>query len=344
MENEWNQENSQNEITSQNINSEFYKKQEKKRKNSELKKENNRLARLLLLYYLIMIGVMISLFAVFGFGVAFSGKGDIDKTFDYLENSGWPYLLSCILGILLVKTNYKKYYGIKSIRHENKKITPKIFLAALAFSVATQLIFLFVGNIIENLLNIVHLSAVDSTEQATMVSTTVTMFLYVSIVGPIVEELLFRGLVLRVFEPRGKLFAMIASALLFAVFHGNLVQGIFAFSIGLVFAYVALEYSIKWSMVLHIFNNLILGDVMGILVKYITSSIVNIVYLLFLIICTVAAIIIAICKRRELNNSLRGEQEEIKMEHPYRNLFSSSWVIIYIIILTVVAVGSLQML
>ena len=344
MENKWNQEYSHNETEAHNINDEFYKKQETKRKNRELKKENNKLARLLLLYNLIMIGVMIGLFAVLGFGLALSGKGDIDKTFDYLENSGWSYLLSCVLGVLIVRTNYKKFYGIKSIRHENKKITPKIFLAALSFSVATQLIFIFVGNIIENLLNVVQLSAVGSTKQATMVSTTITMFLYVSIIGPIVEELFFRGLVLRVFEARGKIFAVIASSLLFAVFHGNLVQGIFAFSIGLVFAYVTLEYSIKWSIVLHIFNNLILSDVIGILEKYIDSSIVNIVYLLFLIVCTVAAIIIAICRRREIYYNLREEQEDTKIGHPYRNLFSSSWVIIYIIILIVVAIGSLQTL
>ena len=339
MENEWNQQNQQN------VNDEFYKKQEIKNKNKKLKKENNQIARMLLLYGIIMIATMIVLFAVFGFGIILSGKGDIDKTFDYLENSGWSYLLSCVFGIILVKTYYKKFYGIKSITHENKKITPKIFLYALTFSVSTQFIFIIVGGLLESLLNIFHFSAIESTEQASAVSITLSMFLYASVLGPIVEELIFRGFVLRVLEPRGKKFAIIVSAFLFAVFHGNLIQGIFAFAIGIVFAYVAIEYSIKWSTALHIFNNMILGDLAGFLKRYVNPSIVNVVVLLFLIVCTIAAIIIGICKRKEIKNNLQEEIQENRIEHPYRNFFSSSWVILYILILGVgVALGSLQML
>lgn len=336
MENEWNK---------SNVNDEFYKKQEIKNKNKKLKKENNQIVRMLLLYGIIMIVTMLALFAVFGFGIALSGKGDIDKTFDYLENSGWSYLLSCVMGIMLVKSYYKKFYGIKSIAYENKKITPKIFVSALAFSVSTQFIFIIVGSLIENLLNVFHLSAMESTEQATTVSITLSMFLYVSVLGPMVEELIFRGIVLRVFEPRGKKFAIFASAFLFAVFHGNLVQGIFAFSIGIVFAYVAIEYSIKWSIALHIFNNLILSDVAGFLRKYVNPSIINAIVSLFLIVCTIAAIIIGICKRKEIKNNLQEENTEDKVEHPYMNFFSSIWVILYILILGVgVALGSLQTL
>ena len=49
------------------------------------------------------------------------------------------------------------------------------------------------------------------------------------------------------------------SALLFGVFHGNLVQIPFAFLVGLVLGYVAAEYSLGWCILLHWINNCVLG-------------------------------------------------------------------------------------
>ena len=79
--------------------------------------------------------------------------------------------------------------------------------------------------------------------------------LYVAVVAPVVEELLFRGAVLRSFQPFGKRFAIVFSALLFGLFHGNLIQIPFAFLTGLVLGYTAVEYSIVWAMLLHFINN-----------------------------------------------------------------------------------------
>ena len=57
--------------------------------------------------------------------------------------------------------------------------------------------------------------------------------------GPAVEELIMRGLLYQrlraMMRPAA---AMIWSALVFGVFHGNLVQGVYAFLIGLFFAWL----------------------------------------------------------------------------------------------------------
>lgn len=63
--------------------------------------------------------------------------------------------------------------------------------------------------------------------------------LSVVILGPVVEELCFRGLVYRRMRERASVkFSMFFSALIFAVFHGNIVQGVYAFMLGLLMAYV----------------------------------------------------------------------------------------------------------
>ncbi|MBT1160648.1 MULTISPECIES: CPBP family intramembrane glutamic endopeptidase [Bifidobacterium] len=92
---------------------------------------------------------------------------------------------------------------------------------------------------------------------------TISMWLYIGLIGPIVEETVFRGVLMRELQPLGRNFAIVTSSLMFALFHDDVVQGTFAFFCGLVFAFVAMEYSLIWSIALHIFNNAILGGVLS---------------------------------------------------------------------------------
>jgi hypothetical protein len=98
-------------------------------------------------------------------------------------------------------------------------------------------------------------TAMTQLTAASSTSTTLSMFLYTSIAAPICEELIYRGFVLRSFQGYGKVFSIILSALLFGVMHANLFQMLFAFLVGLVLGYVATEYSIFWSMVLHLLKH-----------------------------------------------------------------------------------------
>lgn len=95
---------------------------------------------------------------------------------------------------------------------------------------------------------------------AATVSADVGMFLYAFALAPIVEEFVFRCIFLRSFLRFGKIFAIVMSSLFFGLLHTNPIQSPFAFTAGLIFGYVAVEYSIFWSLGLHIFNNLVLGS------------------------------------------------------------------------------------
>ena len=67
---------------------------------------------------------------------------------------------------------------------------------------------------------------------------------------------MFRRLLLARLRPYGEKFAVVASALCFGLFHGNLNQVFYAFAIGLVFAYVALRTGRLWQvMLLHAMVN-----------------------------------------------------------------------------------------
>ncbi|RSX53543.1 metal-dependent membrane protease [Bifidobacterium goeldii] len=101
--------------------------------------------------------------------------------------------------------------------------------------------------------------ASPTSEQINEASTTVTMWLYVGLIGPIVEEVVFRGVLMKELKPLGKNFAILTSAIMFALYHDDVIQGLFAFSVGLVLGFVAMEYSLFWSITLHVFNNAVLG-------------------------------------------------------------------------------------
>lgn len=97
-------------------------------------------------------------------------------------------------------------------------------------------------------------------ESALHVEDSISMLIYAGIGAPVIEELLFRGAVMRSFQNFGKGFAILASTVLFSVMHGNFSQIPFAFAAGLVLGYTAMEYNIWWSIFLHFFNNAILAD------------------------------------------------------------------------------------
>lgn len=82
--------------------------------------------------------------------------------------------------------------------------------------------------------------------------------LYAVILGPIGEELIFRGVTLRsarrVFPFWG---ANLMQAILFGVFHMNLIQGVYAFALGLILGLICQRLgSIYYSIFLHICFNL----------------------------------------------------------------------------------------
>ena len=71
-----------------------------------------------------------------------------------------------------------------------------------------------------------------------------------------VEEFAYRGVVLGLLRKFGDGFAIITSAILFGMMHGNLVQMPFAFIVGLILGYLVVRTgSLLPSILLHFFNN-----------------------------------------------------------------------------------------
>lgn len=78
---------------------------------------------------------------------------------------------------------------------------------------------------------------------------------YICLAGPVLEELVYRGVVLPRLQPYGARLAILLSALCFGLMHHDLYQGLSAFWCGLVYGYAALHYGLGVSVALHIAGN-----------------------------------------------------------------------------------------
>ena len=119
-----------------------------------------------------------------------------------------------------------------------------------------------IGSIIGTWLNdlvyrVARLEPVDLVSEAMNEMPLSVVLLGGCILGPLCEELLFRGLLAKRLARYGQKPAALVSALLFGLYHANLSQFCYAFLLGLLLAY-AMFYTgkLKTSVLLHILFNL----------------------------------------------------------------------------------------
>ena len=87
--------------------------------------------------------------------------------------------------------------------------------------------------------------------------------LVMAILAPLIEELIFRRVMIDRMRIYGEKLAVVTSALIFGLFHGNLSQFFYAFFLGLVFGYVYVRTGrLAYSAALHIFINF-LGSIIA---------------------------------------------------------------------------------
>lgn len=92
--------------------------------------------------------------------------------------------------------------------------------------------------------------------QPTLISLALNI-LSTAVLPALVEEMIFRGYILRALRPHGDGPAIVLSAALFALFHGNVLQIPFAFVLGLMLGYLMVQTDSIWpAVLLHFSNNL----------------------------------------------------------------------------------------
>lgn len=154
---------------------------------------------------------------------------------------------------------YKKYRPLKRLdtQYENKSYYPLIFIPAMfAFAMWGSNITTCINYILQLLFGAGEIQNVMEAIAPSSFSAGVVTLIFTAFVAPIFEEIIYRHLLLRSLKPIGDTPAIIISALVFGLAHGNFDQFAYAFLSGIIFGLMAVRYdTIIPGMVLHLINN-----------------------------------------------------------------------------------------
>lgn len=87
------------------------------------------------------------------------------------------------------------------------------------------------------------------------------IFIYTILLGPVLEELLARGIIFNIAQKKhGDVYAIVISAFLFALMHYNLPQFVTALGLGVLIGYLAvLTNNVYIGIIIHVANNMFAG-------------------------------------------------------------------------------------
>lgn len=237
----------------------------------------------------------------------------------------YAHIIGVTLGILFMLT--RKQYNKKEIFKRRQKMSLRDFIITIPIMFSAQLPSALNTCGVSEILKAFNLQQVDMSKFTNQVG--FPIILYGVILGPLAEEIMFRGLVMFKLEENGKRYAYIISSILFGIMHGDLTQIPFAILGGLILGYIAQKYGLIYSYIFHMINN-------GTAISYnllntrISESILDKIYYLFFIITFLIAVIIGIKNRHKILNYLSEDETEIQKFNYKQVLLNVPMVIFYI--------------
>lgn len=315
---------------------------EKSKKNNDLildveRTENEKIKKIEFSKYGHVIGMSVIIFVVttivtqivfLMFSSSLSAKFNVGITELNLIFNMISFVISLILPTIFIKTH---------VRKEQKKCNLKqsiiYFIMCVPIMAVIQIIL---GIVFEKLglnydvIDKANLYNFDTTFQK------ILSFIYIAVLPAIFEELYVRGAVLSFSKKYGEVFAVIASALLFAAIHMNISQAIFAFLAGVIFAMLTLKTnSIVPSMLLHFLNNGYSAFELIFHENKVVLTSINLIYLLLIIVGIIAIIVFLVKNRKTLCKNaikIKNDKDIIFMFKDYTLILACILVIVMSIV------------
>lgn len=152
--------------------------------------------------------------------------------------------------LLLGALWYRKHRPQESLSFR-QVLNPKLVAGAVLMGLALQVLISMCLNVIYPLLPQSTVSEYSNLIETLIGGNVVLSIITTVILAPIAEEFLFRGVTL---EKAKKIMPFFAAntlqALMFGVYHGNLIQGVYAFLLGVLLGYVAEYFHSIWASIL----------------------------------------------------------------------------------------------
>lgn len=202
-----------------------------------------------------MVQLMLSFaYGMIAFFVAFQSAGRtmdtgaVQEGIQYamgLLTKGWMMILITLLCDMVLMAGFGTWYYFRERQYPFRPNYKSAFsLKNIGCIIVMGVLGQYASNLIATLTGVLIPSAMDSYEDLAQnfdlsTASPVLMILAVCIVGPIAEELVFRGMIFGKLRRAFSFWpAAIISGIMFGVFHMNIMQGVYASVLGVLLAYV----------------------------------------------------------------------------------------------------------
>lgn len=244
-------------------------------------------------------------------------------------------LMFTIPFILIVKINGLRVDRLVSFKPIEKGFFLPLFLMGLGFCAFSNIATSVAGSIFESFgFNY----DVDFGESPKGVFGFLLTLISTAIIPALVEEFAMRGVVLGLLRKFGDGFAVITSAVLFGILHGNFQQMPFAFLVGLVLGFIVVKTdSLLIAIAVHSANNFV-----SVVFDYLEASVLveNMIYIVYLIVCLLLGIVgIFLYTKQEGSIHLEKAETEAKEISKYKWFFASPVIIIFIVLTAIEAIS-----
>lgn len=310
-----------------------------------VKKHINHVMRGILFYNIIILLVVVADMVIKTVGVMLEHPGGpeqnaaIDALLGKLISNGSSSIVAVLIGTAFLLVYYRKDSLLEPMLVLGKRPSAGMLAGCICLMMLAQILFSAIAAGAEAAANQLGYSFMSSIEAATGTSKTLSMFLYAGIFGPVIEEIIYRGFLMKSLQKYGKTFAILVSAAVFGLMHGNPLQSIFAFMVGLVFGYAAMEYSIYFSILLHVLNNLLFGDVLTKLIERLPVGGQNLVYIIVVGGLAAAGCVVAFRHRKEIVSYFKRNNTQRKY---YVYAFTAVWMLLFIFMEVLNMMGGME--
>lgn len=284
------------------------------------------------------IGISLGIFLIISYLAAYALTFLVKKL--NIANNENKYLVTYIInaisiyliGYLFTKLILKNTDEIEKKEKKKLKFSEFLLLVCITIggaqitNIATQMIMTIVKSIFKIEIN-------NDITTLIQESNTIYLIIFAAILGPIFEELIFRGTMLKKLRIYGDKTAILYTAIAFGLFHCNIAQIPFAIVCGLILGYVVVKTNnIIYPIILHI----ILNSISVILTTLLKLKLWPVIVLIMLFVLTCIILTLVFVPIKLATNKVKIENEsKYKKKNLYKNI-GYIFSIIVVIILTIV--------
>lgn len=240
-----------------------------------------------------------------------------------------PCILVDIIIILIgLKTTKLKLKGdIFNKNNYSKKIIPLGMASVGGVLLISTAIYLFYSVVLK------FIGLEIPAPDFTFPSSTIMRVIYISyicVLGPILEEIIFRGIALKSMKKYGAFTAVIFTSIIFSMFHLNLVQFMTPLLLGLLLGFITVKTdSIVPAIIIHMFNNSMATLITC--VAGLSQSVSTIISTIFIFGGVIGLIIFINKYKNDIKRIVREDHKLLPFRKKLGYCFANGWSVGYII-------------